>query len=199
MWWSRVYEYRWLKDVVEAIATPVRRVSTAVDVGCGMQHPGCFLLARSGFGRAIAQDVEARHDLLERINVHNLEYVRMDMTESVACEAQLVCCLSVLEHVPPHLQVRALRNLCSAVAGGGLLLLTFDMPGFEYDTNLDLYKNVLGDLRFEFIEVDVGPELRLTSATGPVSRPSWVSVGRAELECYRLLAWHRVDGRPDFW
>ncbi len=158
-WWSRIFEYQWLKDVVGAFLAPDLETKTVLDVGCGLEHPGCFILADSGFGRVVAQDVWERHELIERIHLPNLEYCCMDINEAVPCRADLVCCLSVLEHMDPQQQACALRILCDAVEPGGLLLLTFE-------------------------------EQRVTSLTSPVPYAGWESLGRLELECYRLLAWH---------
>ena len=189
-WWSRIFEYQWLKDVVGAFLAPDLETKTVLDVGCGLEHPGCFILAESGFGRVVAQDVWERHELIERIHLPNLEYCCMDINEAVPCRADLVCCLSVLEHMDPQQQACALRILCDAVEPGGLLLLTFDMPGFEWDTNLDMYRHILRQREFDFIEVEVPEEQRLTSLTSPVPYAGWESLGRLKLECYRLLAWH---------
>jgi len=69
-------------------------------------------------------------------------------------------------------------------------LLTFDIPGFEWDTDLDMYRHILRQREFDFIEVEVAEEQRVTSRNGPVAYAGWESLGRLELECYRLLAWH---------
>lgn len=82
-WWSRIFEYQWLKDVVGAFLAPDLETKTALDVGCGPEHPGCFMLAEFGFGRAVAQDVWERHELIERIHLPNLEYCCMDINEAV--------------------------------------------------------------------------------------------------------------------
>jgi len=119
----------------------------------------------------------------------------MDINEAVPCRADVVCCLSVLEHMDPPRQACALRILCDAVKPGGLLLLTFDMPGFEWDTDLDMYRHILRQREFDFIEVEVLEEQRVTSRNGPVPYAGWESLGRLELECYRLLAWHTGVGK----
>ena len=73
-------------------------------------------------------------------------------------------------------------------------MLTFDMPGFEWDTDLDMYRHILRQREFDFIEVEVPFWHRLTSRNGPVPFAGWESLGRLELECYRLLAWHTGIG-----
>ena len=193
-WWSRIFEYQWLKDVVSSFPAPELETKTALDVGCGLEHPGCFMLAELGFGRTIAQDVWERHELIERIHLPNLEYCCMDINEASPCRADLVCCLSVLEHMDLVRQACALRILCDAVEPGGLLLLTFDMPGFEWDTDLDMYRHILRQREFDFLEVEVAEEQRVTSRNSPVPYAGWESLGRLELTCYRLLAWHTGVG-----
>jgi SAM-dependent methyltransferase len=187
-WWSRIFEYRWLADIVSSIPLKERSGMTAVDAGCGRKHAGCFMLAEQGLGQVIALDRFERHALLDSIDLPNLVYQQLDFGETACPPAHLVLCLSVLEHIHPSRQESALVNLCDAVLPGGWLLLTFDMPGFEFDTDLDRYRRILRQRGFEFILNEVPPEQRLTSRNGPITVADWPSVGRPELECYRLLA-----------
>jgi hypothetical protein len=55
-WWSRIYEYQWLTDVVEAFFGSDRSGKTVLDAACGPAHPGCFMLADMGFARVRAVD-----------------------------------------------------------------------------------------------------------------------------------------------
>lgn len=189
-WWSRIFEYQWLMDVASTFLTPGIETKIALDAGCGMEHPSSFMLAELGFRRVVAQDLWERHELIEQIHLPNLEYCCADMCEAIPCQADLVCCLSVLEHLDPPRQTRALEKLCNAVTPNGLLLLTFDIPGFEWDTNLDMYRKILRQHAFDFIEIEVQEEQRLNSHNSPVPYAGWESLGRLELECYRLLTWH---------
>jgi SAM-dependent methyltransferase len=187
-WWSRIFEYRWLADIVATIPPQQRLTMTAIDAGCGRKHAGCFMLAEAGLGRVIALDRFEQHPLLDAVDLPNLSYAQIDFAGTSCPPAHLVCCVSVLEHIHPSQQERALINLCDAVLPGGLLLLTFDMPGFEFDTDLDGYREILRRHGFDFIEREVPQEQRLTSRNGPITVSDWPSVGRPELECYRLLA-----------
>lgn len=60
----------------------------------------------------------------------------------------------------------------------------------QWDTNLDMYRHILRQREFDFIEVEVPEGQRVTSRNGPVTYAGWESLGRLELECYRLLACH---------
>src|SRR6266571_1480479 len=96
-WWSRIFEYRWLMDVVRTFFIPGIETKTALDAGCGMEHPTCFMLAELGFGRVVAQDFSERHELIEQIHLPNLEYYCADMCATIPCQADLVCCLLLVK------------------------------------------------------------------------------------------------------
>ena len=189
-WWSRIYEYSWMQAVIEHWVGDHISQKVALDAGCGRKHTGCFLMAELGFERVVAQDLFPQHPIFMLGKPANLEYAERDFCEGAACDADIVCCLSVLEHVALERQKQGLRVLCRAVRPGGLLVMTFDMPGFEYPTALELYKHIILDEGFVYAEREVAAHERLTSKNGPVSHPGWPSVGRYELTCYRLVAWH---------
>jgi SAM-dependent methyltransferase len=188
-WWSRVYEYRWLQDVVIAAFGPGASSRTVLDVGCGVGYPGCFMFCDLGVGLVVAQDVKERNPQVERSGLPNLRYHRADMSEHVEGTADLVCCVSVLEHLRPDRQRAALKNMCEAVAPGGALMLTFDMPGFEWDTDLVMYESVLDEQGFELDRAETPVGVRLTNLNGPVRNAGWDYANRWHLSCYRLLAW----------
>ena len=188
-WWSRIYEYRWMWDVARGFFGDRIAETSALDAGSGIKYPGCFLLAEAGFARVVAQDRRPRHEMLEQVGLPNLVYRSLDLCDEIEGQADLVACISVLEHIEPDRQAVALRNMCHAVAPRGLLALTVDMPGFEYDTDLALYERILEEEGFRFLKGDdPGPD-RLNSRTGPIPNPGWPKFGRLELQCYRLLAW----------
>jgi SAM-dependent methyltransferase len=192
-WWSRIYEYRWLQDVVRDCFGPILSPAhlgdkVALDAGCGRKHPSSFILGEMGFRRVIALDLLPHNPLFERVRMPNVEYRQVDFSEHVPGPVDFLCCLSVLEHVPQERQPRALENLCGAVAPGGFLAMTFDLPGFEYETDLEGYKRILGEQGFVLTEAPTDPSRRLTSRNGPIAHPGWPKVGRMELLCYRLLA-----------
>ncbi|MDY7096276.1 MAG: class I SAM-dependent methyltransferase [Acidobacteriota bacterium] len=192
-WWSRIYEYRWLQDVVRDCfadrGTLNLESKVALDAGCGRKHPSSFILGEMGFRRVLALDLMPNNPLFERVRMANVEYRQTDFAEHVPGPVDFLCCLSVLEHVPRERQPRALENLCGAVAPGGFLAMTFDLPGFEYETDLEGYKRILSEQGFEITEAATDPAQRLTSRNGPIPHPGWPKVGRMELLCYRLLAW----------
>lgn len=189
LWWSRLYEYRWLRDVVGDCFGEDRSDKTALDAGCGRKHPSSFILGELGFKKVIALDILPGNPLFERVLMPNVEYRQVDFSEHVPGPVDFLCCLSVLEHVAPERQLRALENLCGAVAPGGFLAMTFDLPGFEYETDLEAYKRVLAEQGFVMIETPTGRAERLTSRNGHIAHPGWPEFGRMELLCYRVLAW----------
>jgi 2-polyprenyl-3-methyl-5-hydroxy-6-metoxy-1,4-benzoquinol methylase len=103
------------------------------------------------------------------------------ITEKFDC----VCCISLLEHVMPHFQEQALTNLIKYVRKGGILLLTFDMPGFEYTTDLTLYLKVLRQQRCAVTVEETKEDERISTASSDVADSSLIS---KNLSCYRIFA-----------
>jgi SAM-dependent methyltransferase len=188
-WWSRLYEYRWLQDVVSDCLGPDRSDKMALDAGCGRKYPSSFILGEMGFKRVIGLDLVPSNPLFERVSMPNVEYRQLDFAEEVPGPVDCLCCLSVLEHMPPERQLRALENFCRAVAPDGFMAMTFDLPGFEYETDLEAYKRVLAEHGFVMIEAPTDPAERLNSRNGRIAHPGWPKFGRMELQCYRLVAW----------
>ena len=182
-----MYEYKWLHDCVREYFGKSISKKSALDAGCGLSHPGCFLLAQLGFGRVDAQDVFEQHSLIDQMRLRNLRYVRGNIIQPIGQQFSAVCCISTLEHIPPDQQRQVMSNLCAAVEPGGVILLTVDMPGFEYDADLPLYREVLIEYGFEINEVDVAPEQRLSSRNGRVVYPGWPHVGRDVCYIYRFF------------
>ncbi len=187
-WWSRIFEYRWMIDALVRHFANDLRGRTLVDLGCGYEHPGAHMLADLGAARVLATDLADRIELYERCPAANLAYRRHDMTRPLAERFDAVVCISVLEHLPLADQATALGHLADAVAPGGALVMTFDMPGFEHDTPLDLYRRTLRARGLRFDEVEVPAAERLTSRNGPVAISGFPEVGLVELEVYRLFA-----------
>jgi SAM-dependent methyltransferase len=187
-WWSRIFEYRWIVDALVTHFADRLAGRTIVDLGCGYEHPGAHILADLGAGHVLATDLADRIELYDRCPAPNLAYRRHDMTQPLGRRFDAVVCISVLEHLPLADQAAALGHLADAVSPGGALLMTFDMPGFEHDTPLDLYRATLRRRGLAFTEAEVPADERLTSRNGPVAIPGFPEVGRAELEVYRLFA-----------
>ncbi|NLF30016.1 MAG: class I SAM-dependent methyltransferase [Planctomycetes bacterium] len=186
-WWSRIYEYRWLTDAVEAFFGPDRRGRTALDAACGGGHPGCFMLADMGFAHVRAVDLFDTHPMMGSLKRRNLSYARADLTEPIEGRYDLVVSLSLLEHLELDAQRVVLGNLCDAVGPGGALLMTFVVPGFEHDTDVDAHLACCADhgLRVATEPLDAGRVM--TSRTSPVPYPGWPALGRDETSVYRLF------------
>ncbi len=164
---------------------------TVLDAACGEVQPGGFILAQKGFGQVVAQDVFARHALIEKSALTNLHYLQGNLAEVKEGRFDCIVFISTLEHINPEVQPLVLQNLVDRLNPGGALLLTFDMPGYEYSTNLDLYKQILRDNNLQFREESVRDADKLTSKNKHIVFPEGFEDGHVkheELSCYRLFA-----------
>jgi SAM-dependent methyltransferase len=186
-WWSRVYEYRWMKDVNEVYFGSSENKS-AIDVATGDQHPGMFILESVGFSRVVGTDLFPKQKYRYSLK-SNMEYVCDDIVHSKIIEKfDSVNCISVLEHIDPELQSLALENMIRMVKSGGIIVLTFDMPGFEYKTNLDLYKEILRKNGMSFLEKNADNILTTRNYNGNIDS---VLVDK-NLSCYRIVAEKKI-------
>ena len=176
-WWSRIYEYQWVNDVCKEFDK--RR--SAVDVGTGDEHPGVFLLKSHGFKRVVGIDLIKKSEWKYREYLGNgIKYVSGDIANGCSGKYDLVMCISTLEHIHPRTQPRVLKNLMSLVDDGGILLLTFDMPGCDYKTYLEMLK----EFNFSVILEDEG-DIPIVKTTNSAVQPS---PRTKKLFCYRICA-----------
>lgn len=184
-WWSRIYEYQWMKDICENYFKDINSRSV-IDVATGNQHPGMFILKESGFKRVVGSDMfNASEYLYSKFMKEGMEYVIDDMTETKIEEKfDCVTCISVLEHIHPNVQDDALKNMISFVKEKGIIILTFDMPGFEYPTNLSLYTKVLEKNGFLVDLVDSQGE-KVSTMNGEYVDDK---LKQMNLTCYRIFA-----------
>jgi len=186
-WWSRHYEYRWLTDCLDAWFQGRRASASVLDAACGDDHPGCLMLAKMGFAQVDALDMHQSHPLIDLFDLANLNYIRGDLTCPPGRTYDAVCCISLLEHLDRPAQKTVMENLCDAVAPGGCLVVTFVTPGFEYDTDLALYRTVLADRGVEVNYVEVSDSVQLTSRNSRTPYPGWPDLGRDVTSVYRLF------------
>ena len=191
-WWSRLYEYRWMLDAAKNYykGSDLSKIKV-LDAACGDLHPSCFMLADLGFGQIVAQDLFDSHPLIERFPLKNLTYLQGNLLAKFPDnEFDCINFISTLEHIEPLNQPVALQNLCNRLKPGGLIIMTFDIPGFEYVTNLDDYKNILRDNFIVFQEdtIDEKDLLSSLNSVGAVTE-GWELTHKKinKLFCYRLL------------
>lgn len=191
--WSRMYEYPWILESIRVHFDGMLDRTTVLDAGCGIDNPLCFKLAEMGC-RVDAQDLFDIHPTIQQLNWPNLRYMKGNLKDPIPQRYAAVICVSTVEHIPPSIQPAVIHNLCDAVRPGGVLLMTFDCPGFEYDTDLGLYRQILRARKFEFSETETPEAARLSSRNGRLYNPGWPDIqagpqrGRDVLYVYRILA-----------
>ena len=191
-WWSRLYEYRWMTDVAKNFyaESDLSKIKV-LDAACGDYHPSCFMLAALGFGSIVAQDLFDKHPLIERFPSKNLVYLQGNLLDNFPAEEfDCINFISTLEHIEPENQPMALQNLCNRLKPGGIIIMTFDIPGYEFVTNLSAYKKILDDNFVFYKEEAISEEELLSSlnSVGPVT-DGWKLDHKHinKLFCYRLL------------
>ena len=143
-WWSRIYEYEWVKEASMAFfQSPSQH--TAIDVATGIQHPNIFIMKDAGFSRVVGTDIFDRESFLYFKHLgNNIEYIKDNLLNPrIEDKFDCVSCISMIEHLPPKCQKTAISNLVNYLKPNGCIMITFDMPGFEYKTDLQLYRDVL--------------------------------------------------------
>lgn len=183
-WWSRTYEYYWMSNLRNLL--PNIKVS-AIDVATGWVHPGMFILKNSGFDRVVGTDILDINKLVyNNLICDGIEYINDDIVNSKIDEKfNCVCCISVLEHINPKFQKQALTNLIKLVANPGILVMTFDMPGYDYKTDIELYNNIIIDSGMIFEHQDVLDNNKLVSSGCENAEEK---IRKMNLSCYRIIA-----------
>ena len=82
----------------------------------------------------------------------------------------LVACISILEHVKKEDQKDFLLNMIKLTKKGGNIILTFDDPGFEELTDIEMYKETLRENNCLFEEAVIQEDKILTNLNGPIER-----------------------------
>jgi len=186
-WWSRPYEYKWIQDVISSYFDFSKDVS-ALDVATGNDHPGMFILKQLGFYKVIGTDLLKGSDFPNKKYLkEGMEYIQDDILKpQLVDKFDCITFISVLEHFHPDNQRSVLENLISYLKPQGCMVLTFDMPGYDYPTNLSLYKEVLSAKGFSYKEVE--PEDGSTIVRSD-NCENGGNLGKYHLSCYRLFAW----------
>lgn len=185
-WWSRIYEYQWMLDACKAYFDDFKGKS-ALDIATGVLHPGMFLLKSLGFDRVVGTDLfDVKDHLFVKEIKDGIEYVKESvMHPTMKDKFDCVSCISFLEHIPNYQQEFALENILSYVSEDGCAIFTFDIPGYDFQTDLPLYESVLKKQGFYFSNVEVDAKKILTTTNSPVAAQDLKGRG---ISCYRLFA-----------
>ena len=169
--WSRCWEYPYtyyhLRGFAQVLSTGRRPI--AVDVGCGVTFLP-YALASLGYdvicadtdpicGRDIAKATKLVPHAPGNVSFRGIMRQELPIAEG---EADVVVCISVLEHIPDC--VATVREIARILAPGGLLVLTMDID-LENDRGnglgVESYRKVLVELlryfELAYPEVTVHP------------------------------------------
>lgn len=129
--WSRPYEYGFILDRVQKF-----NPKTCHNTGCG------YLPIHKSFYDQLKNYVEyiENSDIDERAPGVFPDYVKYDITQPNNKKFDLVLCISILEHLPSNIQIKALENLANQTNPGGKLILTCDYP----DVRIGLLEDFFG-------------------------------------------------------
>ena len=189
-WWSRAYEYKLIQDVVASFFGEATAKKLALDFGCGDSHPGIFVLEKLKFGQVFGCDLFDSHPLLDERSF-NISYFK-DHKLGPNIKYDLITVISVLEHLEPTLQKEILCDLISMLNDSGVIILTFDMPGFEFETDLKLYTDVFDVFGLSYVLEDIPMDLRLNNFNSIAPFPEgWPSLSLEKSECYRLVGYKK--------
>ncbi|WP_417733313.1 class I SAM-dependent methyltransferase [Rosistilla oblonga] len=168
-WWSRIFEYQFLQEAVNELNKSNKSLSV-LDVATGPFHPGSFIL-ENGFNKVDAVDLLDKPKIFKKFNKFNINYIKDDMINTKLNKTyDLVVCISTLEHVKKEDQKEFLLNMIKLTKKGGALILTFDDPGFEELTDIELYKETLRGNNCLFEESIIPEDKILTNLNGPIKR-----------------------------
>jgi hypothetical protein len=188
-WWSRIYEYEWLRNCCTEYFKDMNNKSV-IDVATGDQHPAMFIFKSLGFSKVVGTDVV----LPEKMKYYSfvkdgIQYVVDDILNTKIKEKfDCVACISVLEHLRLDRQKVALSNLINMVSDDGCLILTFDVAETRTITDIKVYEEMLKSSGFYFQNESVEGKTIVTSHTSPIVSSI---VRRMHLSCYRLFATRR--------
>jgi SAM-dependent methyltransferase len=170
---SRRYEWRGMLRVVQSVR-PVGEETEWLDFGCGL---GGFVeyLRAHGFRRAVGHDEGYAARRVETLNIPSLSARDLDSANG---RFDVITAIEVLEHALDPLAV--LRQMCSALKPGGVLVLTTGNAK-PYRDKLTAWSYVVPDVHVSFFEPEtLARAMRLAGLT-PEHRghsPGWTDIIR---------------------
>ena len=186
-WWSRTYEYAWVEQACRYFFGGDIKNKSAIDIATGILHPGIFVLKKAGFGAVTGTDLfdKEPHHYAQYIK-NGINYIKEDILEpTIKDKFNCVSCVSFLEHLPPEYHKQSIINIINKCEDNGCIVLTFDMPGFEYKTDLELYKYIIYEHGFNCGCVETNEIDRLKSSECNANE----ECKKLNLYCYRLFAY----------
>lgn len=134
---TRRYEYVYFSNLVRKMLQDKVNVSV-LDVGCGTCYvPFSFSKLTE---RYVGIDLYNLSKFYTELT-NNVDFKRHDITKAPLQDANfdLAICISVLEHIPVELRIKAFENIVSSLKPGGVFAFTFDVDlegngeGFTFD------------------------------------------------------------------
>lgn len=134
---TRRYEYPYFSDIVRNAVKNFSGLSI-LDVGCGTSYAP-FSFSRSS-RKYVGIDLYDLTEFYANLSP-NITFSRHDITQAAYSvnEFDLVISISVLEHIPRELRLKAFENIVLSLKAGGLFAFTFDVDleghgsGFTFD------------------------------------------------------------------
>ena len=185
-WWSRIYEYRWIQDVCKNRFLDLNK-KRVIDIATGDRHPGMFILKSVGFGEVTGTDVFLQNQLrYSEFIKDGIQYIQDDICSSkINKQFDCVVCLSLFEHLSLNQQKNALKNLMKLAGSNGYILITFDVPGYEFLTNISFYEEMLKNNGFYFMKQSIEEDKKIKTNISPLACDF---LKKKALSCYRVLA-----------
>jgi 2-polyprenyl-3-methyl-5-hydroxy-6-metoxy-1,4-benzoquinol methylase len=169
-WPFRQLEYSFAFDAIAAVGT---RSGTLLEAGCGVTPFGHALAAQGHRVYACDYDRNLMGQLgesgMERVYGSKVDYSWQNLAELDFPDSSFdtVTCISVIEHIPPPFDRRALHQLVRALKPGGLLVLTVDFaPDGSAQKGATRYGERLLDLvrRGQLLEIAAAGVRKLNAA-----------------------------------
>jgi hypothetical protein len=187
-WYSRIYEYRWAIDAINCYFGE-KEPGLVIDIGTGNWHPFSFMLSTETKSRKVlASDIYPLEDWQYKdIMPSSMEYFQGSADDNDMPNVDIVACISIFEHLDPDLQIRSLKNFVDKINEGGCLTMTFDIPGYDYETQKSKYLRILdeGGMVYEIEDVDGE---KVTSKDNPIAPEKHLKID-PPLNFFRLFAY----------
>jgi len=136
-------------------------------------------------------DLFDEHKILKKYKSNKIEYFK-DCLSQKKLKFDLITSISVLEHMDENTQEFILSNLIEQLNQDGIIILTFDMPGFEYKTNLELYKNIFLKYNIYFEEEIIDEKFHMNNINSIAPfKKGWKDMNIEKLTCYRLIGYKK--------
>jgi ubiquinone/menaquinone biosynthesis C-methylase UbiE len=129
IWWSRLYEYVWVKQ-------HIKENEIVVDAGSGPNYPLQYVLAET----CKVYSIDIDQNILKSKKHPNITHIVADIADTKLSENSIdtIYCVSVFEHLTKEKAVIVLKEFYRILKPEGLIVLTMDMA-------------IAGDCRYTWI------------------------------------------------